>query len=82
MHPCDPVSDKRIAPAPHVTGAALLLQVGTTGSGPSGLASTLKQIRGTGGTVKAERIKIQGDQRAWIFSALTRMGYCANRVGG
>jgi protein-tyrosine phosphatase len=46
------------------------------------LASTLKQTCGTGGTVKNQRIEIQGDQRERIIAALESMGYRIKRVGG
>jgi protein-tyrosine phosphatase len=46
------------------------------------LASTLKQMCGTGGTLKDGRIEIQGDQRERITSALEGLGYRVKRVGG
>jgi hypothetical protein len=46
------------------------------------LAATLKQRRGTGGTVKDGRIEIQGDQRERIVAELERLGYKVKRVGG
>ncbi len=46
------------------------------------LATKLKNRCGTGGTVKDDRIEIQGDQRARITEILTEMGYKVKRVGG
>jgi predicted translation initiation factor SUI1 len=46
------------------------------------LAAKLKQRCGTGGTVKAGRIEIQGDQRERIAVELEKLGYKVKRVGG
>jgi protein-tyrosine phosphatase len=46
------------------------------------LAAKLKQRCGTGGTVKAGRIEIQGDQRERIIAELEKLGYKVKRVGG
>jgi predicted translation initiation factor SUI1 len=46
------------------------------------LAAKLKQRCGTGGTVKDERIEIQGDQRARLVALLEGMGYRVKRTGG
>jgi protein-tyrosine phosphatase len=46
------------------------------------LAAKLKQRCGTGGTVKAGRIEIQGDQRERVVAELEKLGYQVKRVGG
>jgi translation initiation factor 1 len=46
------------------------------------LAKELKQVCGTGGTVKQGMIEIQGDHRDRIVDELTRRGYAAKRAGG
>jgi len=46
------------------------------------LATKLKTRLGTGGTVKDERIEIQGDHRDRIVVELEGMGYRAKRAGG
>jgi translation initiation factor 1 len=46
------------------------------------LAAQLKQRCGTGGTGKAGRIEIQGDQRERLTAELEKLGYKVKRVGG
>jgi translation initiation factor 1 len=46
------------------------------------LARKLKQICGTGGTVKDEVIEIQGEHREKIAEALKKMGYKVKIAGG
>lgn len=46
------------------------------------LAATLKQKCGTGGTVKNDRIEIQGDQRERVIKELEKLGYQVKRAGG
>lgn len=46
------------------------------------LAKQLKQLCGTGGTVKDRVIEIQGDHREKIRDALTRLGYTVKLAGG
>lgn len=46
------------------------------------LATRLKQICGTGGTVKDGKIEIQGDQCDRILAELQNRGYKAKRSGG
>jgi translation initiation factor 1 len=47
-----------------------------------GLARTLKQKCGSGGTVKAGTIEIQGDHRELLTAELQAMGYTVKRAGG
>jgi translation initiation factor 1 len=46
------------------------------------LAKKLKQICGSGGTVKDDVIEIQGEHREKIAEALTKMGYRVKIAGG
>lgn len=46
------------------------------------LAKKLKQVCGSGGTVKDDVIEIQGEHREKIAEALVRMGYKVKIAGG
>ena len=46
------------------------------------VASTMKQLCGTGGTVKDGVIEIQGDQRDRLLAWLLAKGYKAKLAGG
>jgi len=46
------------------------------------LARRLKQICGSGGTVKDDEIEIQGEHREKIAEALKKMGYKVKIAGG
>ena len=46
------------------------------------LATRLKQLCGTGGTVKDARIEIQGEHRDKITAELEKLGYKVKRTGG
>lgn len=46
------------------------------------LAKTLKQVCGSGGTVKDDVIEIQGEHREKIADALVKMGYKVKIAGG
>jgi protein-tyrosine phosphatase len=64
------------------TGVTTVFDVPLDDNGLMELAGTLKQRCGTGGTVKAGRIEIQGDQRERIVAELEKLGYRVKRVGG
>jgi translation initiation factor 1 len=46
------------------------------------LAKKLKQICGSGGTIKDDMIEIQGEHREKILEALIKMGYKVKIAGG
>ena len=46
------------------------------------LATQLKQICGSGGTIKDDVIEIQGEHREKIAEALTKLGYKVKIAGG
>lgn len=46
------------------------------------LAKMLKQLCGSGGTIKDNQIEIQGDHRDKITDKLRRMGYKVKYIGG
>lgn len=46
------------------------------------LGTRLKQLCGTGGTVKDGVIEIQGDQRDRLFTWLEQQGYKVRKAGG
>jgi translation initiation factor 1 len=46
------------------------------------LAKTLKQLTGTGGTVRGTAIELQGNQRERVAAYLTGAGYRVKLAGG
>ncbi|MBV9323887.1 MAG: stress response translation initiation inhibitor YciH [Chloroflexi bacterium] len=65
-------------------GKTVTLVAGVSGSPAAlnALASDLKRLCGTGGTVRGELIEIQGDVRERIKSELERRGYTVKLAGG
>lgn len=54
-------------------------------SGPAGLealATTLKRLCGSGGTVSGGNVEIQGDHRDRVAARLTELGYTVKVAGG
>jgi translation initiation factor 1 len=65
-------------------GKTVTLIAGVPGSAAelSALASDLKRLCGTGGTLRADVIEIQGDVRERIKAELERRGYTVKIAGG
>jgi len=63
-------------------GVTTISGVPVDGESLATLAKQLKQLCGTGGTVKDRVIEIQGDHREKIRDALTSQGYTVKLAGG
>ncbi len=65
-------------------GKTVTLIAGLSGSPTAlaALASELKRLCGTGGTLRGELIEIQGDHRERLRSELERRGYTVKLAGG
>ncbi len=63
-------------------GKTVTLIVGIPSQSAQAVASELKRLCGTGGTVRDEVIEIQGDVRERIKPALERRGYTVKIAGG
>jgi translation initiation factor 1 len=63
-------------------GVTVVSGVPLAGDDLKGLAKTLKQRCGTGGTVRDGVIEIQGDHRDAIVAELTKQGFTVKRAGG
>ena len=63
-------------------GVTVITGIPVDDEGLKQVAKTLKQKCGSGGTVKAGTIEIQGDHRILLVAELTGMGYTVKRVGG
>ena len=65
-------------------GKTVTLIAGVSGSAAtlSALASDLKRLCGTGGTLRGDLIEIQGDVRERIRPELERRGYTVKLAGG
>jgi translation initiation factor 1 len=64
------------------SGVTLITGLPLDADGLRKLASRLKQRCGSGGTVKAGTIEIQGDHRDALLEELEKLGYSAKRAGG
>jgi translation initiation factor 1 len=60
----------------------LVKNLSLSGEDMKALAKRLKQICGSGGTVKENIIEIQGEQREKIAEELKKMGYRVKIAGG
>jgi translation initiation factor 1 len=65
-------------------GKTVTLIAGLSGSptGLAALASDLKRLCGTGGTLRGDLIEIQGDHRERLRAELERRGYTVKLAGG
>lgn len=63
-------------------GVTVVWELGLSATAMQELATSLKQKCGTGGTVKDDRIEIQGDHRDRIAAELEKLGYKVKRAGG
>ncbi|PCJ93513.1 MAG: stress response translation initiation inhibitor YciH [Porticoccaceae bacterium] len=63
-------------------GVTTIAGLDLTGSELKVLAKTLKQLCGTGGSVKNSVIEIQGDHREKIRTALEQQGHTVKLAGG
>jgi translation initiation factor 1 len=63
-------------------GVTLISGLPLDADGLHELATKLKNRCGSGGTVKDDRIEIQGDHRETVVSELEAMGYKVKRTGG
>jgi translation initiation factor 1 len=63
-------------------GVTVVSGLGLPGPRLEALAAELKKKCGSGGTVAAGRIEIQGDHRDRLVDELTRRGWKAKRAGG
>jgi translation initiation factor 1 len=65
----------RVEKRPRGKVATLISQLDPTGDHLEVLAAQLKSLCGSGGTVKAGSIELQGDHRERVAAELTRLGY-------
>ncbi len=63
-------------------GVTIISDLPLDENGLADLATKLKNLLGTGGTVKDGRIETQGDHRDRIVAELEGMGYRVKRAGG
>lgn len=60
----------------------LIVGLPETGSQLSRVATDLKRLCGTGGTVRADVVEVQGDHRERIAELLRQRGYVVKLAGG
>jgi translation initiation factor 1 len=63
-------------------GVTVISGLGLAPADLDALATQLKKRCGSGGTVDAERIEIQGDHRDTLIAELTARGWTVRRAGG
>lgn len=63
-------------------GVVTIFDTGLDETALKDLAGILKSRCGSGGTVKAGRIEIQGDHRDRVIAELEKLGFQTKRVGG
>jgi translation initiation factor 1 len=63
-------------------GVTVISGLGLAAAGLEALATELKKRCGSGGTVDADRIEIQGDHRDRLVAELTARGWTVRRAGG
>jgi len=63
-------------------GVTVISGLGLATTELQALATQLKKRCGSGGTVDADRIEIQGDHRDALLAELTRRGWTVRRGGG
>jgi translation initiation factor 1 len=63
-------------------GVTVITGLGLAAKDLHALATQLKKRCGSGGTVDADRIEIQGDHRNALVSELTSRGLTVKRAGG
>jgi translation initiation factor 1 len=63
-------------------GVTVISGLGLAAKDLEALATQLKKRCGSGGTVDADRIEIQGDHRDTLVAELTTRGWTVRRAGG
>jgi translation initiation factor 1 len=63
-------------------GVTVIIGLPLPGPALEVLASELKRLCGTGGTVRSGVIELQGEHRDAVLSALSERGYAVKRSGG
>jgi translation initiation factor 1 len=63
-------------------GVTVISGLGLATADLEALATQFKKRCGSGGTVDADRIEIQGDHRDTLLSELSRRGWTVKRAGG